>query len=380
MAIPPATPMAGRRDAFCRNCGVPLLGEHCHACGQAAQGLVRPMARLLGDALDSLFELDSRLLRTLPALLFRPGWLSTEYLAGRRARYVSPVRLFVFLCIATFFAAGLATPAFDIGSGDGEVQIADTTRDAYAALDTEAAVIARHDAKLAGIAKGRAETARMPGMDAVMDMAESQARPGHSAPGLGLTLPEDDDEPVINFNGQPWHATDNPLVVGWLPEVGNRWLNAQIGHLPKNWKRIREDPGLLNKAFYSALPSAVFVLVPVFALLLKGLYLFTRRLYMEHLVVSLHGHAFLCATGLLLVGLSVLEGLADGLLWLARPLAWLQGLLWLWIPAYLWLLLQRVYRQGWLMTSAKFLLLGAAEAILLSLVAGAALLVALVWL
>lgn len=338
MAIPPTAPMAGRRDAFCRNCGVPLLGEHCHACGQAAQGLVRPMTRLLGDALDSLFELDSRLLRTLPALLFRPGWLSTEYLAGRRARYVSPVRLFVFLCIATFFAAGLAAPAFEI-------------RD-----------------------EGKPRPAEPP------TTTDAGGQPAGAAPSVGIVLSEDGDEPVITLGGHPWHATDNPLVVGWLPEVGNRWLNAQIGHLPKNWKRIREDPGLLNKAFYSAMPSAVFVLVPVFALLLKGLYLFTRRLYMEHLVVSLHGHAFLCATSLLLVGLSVLEGLADGLPWLAPPLAWLQGLLWLWIPAYLWLLLQRVYRQGWLMTSAKFLLLGAAEAILLSLVAGAALLVALVWL
>ncbi|GIX38061.1 MAG: hypothetical protein KatS3mg127_1300 [Silanimonas sp.] len=122
------------------------------------------------------------------------------------------------------------------------------------------------------------------------------------------------------------------------------------------------------------------MLVPVFALLMKGLYLFTQRLYMEHLVAALHGHAFLCLAGLLLIGLATLEGLAAGRLWLTRPLAWAQSALWLWIPVYLWLLLRRVYRQGWLLTSAKFLLLGAAEAVLLSLVAGAALLVALVWL
>lgn len=324
---------------YCRNCGVPLLGEHCHACGQPVKGLVRQFSSIVGDFFDTVFELDNRIMRTLPALLFRPGHLSKEYFAGRRVRYVSPVRLFVFLCIATFFVARLATPAFDIGSGDGQVRIVDSPRDAHAALDTEAAVIAQREA----------ERVR-------------------------------DDEPVINLTGHPWHATDNPLVIDWLPEAGNRWINTQIGHLPKNWKRIREDPELLSNAFYSAVPTAIFVLVPVFALLLKGLYLFERRLYMEHLIVSLHGHAFLCAALLLLIGLSTLEDLAEGLAWLSRPLAWAQTALWLWIPAYLWLQLKRAYGQGVLMTGAKFLLLGLAEVGLLLLVGAAALLAALLWL
>lgn len=180
MHAAPNAPDARASGSYCRNCGVPLLGEHCHACGQPVKGLVRQFSSIVGDFFDTVFELDNRIMRTLPALLFRPGHLSSEYFAGRRVRYVSPVRLFVFLCIATFFAAGLATPAFDIGSGDGA---------AAGAID---------------------------------DPGRGSANARH-APGLGLTLPEDDDEPVINFNGQPWHATDNPLVVGWLPEVGNRW-------------------------------------------------------------------------------------------------------------------------------------------------------------
>ena len=93
----------------CRNCGTPLLGEHCYACGQPVRGLVRPLGNLFGDLLDSVFNVDTRILRTLPPLFAKPGFLTTEYFAGRQVRYVTPVRLFFFLAIITFFLAKLAT-------------------------------------------------------------------------------------------------------------------------------------------------------------------------------------------------------------------------------------------------------------------------------
>jgi hypothetical protein len=103
----------------------------------------------------------------------------------------------------------------------------------------------------------------------------------------------------------------------------------------------------------------MLVLVPAFALLLKLFYLFKRRLYMEHLIVSLHSHAFLFVSLLLIVAVGMLQS------WL-RPLAapagqlagWVQGLLIVWVPIYLLLMQKRVYRQGWLMTSVKYWFVG----------------------
>src|SRR5690606_6928156 len=86
----------------CEHCGVPLLREHCYACGQPVKGLVRHFSSLVGDFLDSVFDWDGRLPLTLWPLFARPGYLTAEYLAGRRVRYVSPVRLFFFLAIVTF--------------------------------------------------------------------------------------------------------------------------------------------------------------------------------------------------------------------------------------------------------------------------------------
>jgi len=393
-------------DAHCRNCGSPLYGEHCYACGQPTKGLVRHFSSILGDVADTIFNIDGRLLRTLPALLLKPGFLTREYIEGHRIRYVSPVRLFVFLCIGTFFAAKLATPSFEIGRDDA-VRVAGTDavvldpdgNEGFEEIDTVEGVEARLAEVRAEMATRREESKNLPGVVAVLESAEKQieanarqriealrattaaageAQGRSSSP--GITLDENDDTPDLNFNGRPWDAETNPLVVDSLPESANHWLNAQIGHIPENWKRVREEPDLLRNAFYSALPTALFVLVPVFALLLKILYVYQRRLYMEHLVSALHGHAFVCAMLLVLMAMTSFESLLGSPAWLAAPMGWLEWLALAWIPAYLWLHLKRVHGQGWFATSLNFAILGFAEILLLSVVAVFALPAALVWL
>lgn len=383
--------MSAKPDATCQNCGSPLYGEHCYACGQPTKGLVRHFSSILGDFADTMFNIDGRILRTLPALVFKPGFLTREYVEGHRVRYVSPVRLFVFLCIATFFAAKLATPSFSVGDdpGDGTIQIGGSGRDDFDNAATAEEVEAKRAAALGEFAKARRDAATVPGMAVAFEQAEKAVNAAADARLAELADPEaaaaaaraeDDDVPEIRFNGKPWHAETNPLVFDSLPDTANDWINAQIAHIPENWKRVREDPDLLRNAFYSALPTALFVLVPVFALLLKVLYVYRRQLYMEHLVSALHGHAFVCAMLLVLMGMTSIESLLGAPAWLAAPLGWLEWLAMLWIPVYLWLHLKRVYRQGVVLTTFNYAILGIAEVILLSIVAAVALLAALVWL
>ena len=100
-------------------------------------------------------------------------------------------------------------------------------------------------------------------------------------------------------------------------------------------------------------------LIPVFALLLKLVYLFQRRLYMEHLIAALHGHAFVFLAVLLGMPLVLLRGwLLPHAAWTATPLELLCWALLLWVPVYLLIMQKRVYRQGWLMTVVKYLFVG----------------------
>ena len=93
-------PTAGHASAAeCPECVEPLAGEYCHHCGEK-----RPEARDLSvrhfvlDAAKELTSLDSKLTRTLLALLFRPGRLTNEWIAGRRGRYLKPLNL----CLGVF--------------------------------------------------------------------------------------------------------------------------------------------------------------------------------------------------------------------------------------------------------------------------------------
>ena len=83
----------------CGNCGTELLGETCYQCGQPTKGLVRQFSSIMGDFLDTVLNIDSRVFRTMGPLIFKPGYLTQEYFSGRRIRFVSPVRLFFFLAV-----------------------------------------------------------------------------------------------------------------------------------------------------------------------------------------------------------------------------------------------------------------------------------------
>jgi len=109
----PALPDATRAptlsgDRYCANCGAALQGEYCHDCGQSVRSVLRPVHGMLEDTLDLVVNWDGRVVHTLPPLLLRPGFLTLEYFAGRRVRYLAPFRTMFLLCLAAFFLLPMA--------------------------------------------------------------------------------------------------------------------------------------------------------------------------------------------------------------------------------------------------------------------------------
>src|ERR1700684_52380 len=93
----------------CGNCGATLMGPYCFDCGQHRHESARSVSALFEDAWHVATHVDGRFWQTLYILLFKPGKLTKEYFAERRARYLPPVRLYLVLSVL-FFAFGLATP------------------------------------------------------------------------------------------------------------------------------------------------------------------------------------------------------------------------------------------------------------------------------
>jgi hypothetical protein len=95
-------------DRACDNCGAPLQGEWCHACGQRDVDLERGLFPVLAELIGEAVEADGRLFATARPFLLHPGQLTRDWLDGRRARYTSPARVFVFALFVGFVGVSVA--------------------------------------------------------------------------------------------------------------------------------------------------------------------------------------------------------------------------------------------------------------------------------
>ncbi len=94
-------------EAVCLNCGTALVGSHCHSCGQAAH-VHKTISAFFHDLVHGVFHFEGKIWRTLPMLAWHPGRLTRQYIDGRRASYVSPIALFLFVVFLTFALFNLA--------------------------------------------------------------------------------------------------------------------------------------------------------------------------------------------------------------------------------------------------------------------------------
>src|SRR4051794_32646275 len=99
----------------CLNCGAPLTGPFCAACGQRAH-VHRSVRAFFQDFIQGVFNFEGKIWRTLPMLVWRPGEMTRRYIAGERARFISPVALYLFTVFAMFAALSF-TGTFGSGSG-----------------------------------------------------------------------------------------------------------------------------------------------------------------------------------------------------------------------------------------------------------------------
>lgn len=107
------------RDTVCRNCGAALDGPYCRQCGQKAH-VHRSVGAIVHDLVHGVLHLDGKLWRTLPLLTWRPGELTRRYVHGERAKFVSPMAMFlfsIFLMFAVLSIFGLSLTSLEDGPG-----------------------------------------------------------------------------------------------------------------------------------------------------------------------------------------------------------------------------------------------------------------------
>ena len=349
----------------CQNCGTELTGPHCAQCGQAAIDYRRSFRHVIVDVLDSFLNWDSKFFATIGLLIVKPWRLTNEFLAGKRVRYLHPLRLYLLASILFFFAINYGAKGLRLEPG----KISDKSRTAIAG-----AVAEKRDEIEAELNK---ENLSADDRKKAQEALDYLTKPSPSA----TTAAEQQPSPTITPTASP----TQPAQTASPPDSGKRTYGP-VNERPflvfdgdtksstpfERWLETRAKEkmgehgtkmGLFIVTLFSNLPYMMFCCIPLFAFVLKVLYIRRHIFYIDHLVYALHIHTFLY-TGIMLIVLATM-----GLNRVAPPslAGWIIALLWILFVVQIFLSIRRVYRQGWFMSTLKFLVGGFAYLIVLFL-------------
>ena len=327
----------------CQNCGAELTGPHCAQCGQAAIDYRRSFRHVIVDVLDSFLNWDSKFFATIGLLIVKPWRLTNEFLSGKRVRYLHPLRLYLLASILFFFAVNYGAKGLRLEPG----KISEKNRTAIAA-----AVAEKRDEIEAEFDKENLSTEERKKAQDALDYltkpspaataaAEQQPSPtitptaSPSEPGK-RTYGAVDERPFLVFDADTKSST--PF---------ERWLETRA---KEKMGEHGTKMGLFIATLFSNLPYMMLCCIPLFAFVLKVLYIRRHIFYIDHLIYALHIHTFLY-TGVMLIVLATM-----GLNRTAPPAlaGWIIALLWILFVVQIFLSIRRVYRQGWFMSALKF--------------------------
>jgi hypothetical protein len=320
----------------CENCGAPLTGRFCSQCGQPAIDYRRSFRHVIVDVLDSFLNWDSKFFATIGWLIVRPWHLTIEFLSGRRVRYLHPLRLYLLASILFFFAVSYWAKSVHLDpkhlSAEDRAEIASDLKD----QDIPPQVRAKVEKALKiqslapkAVAKTEKETKGEETPHETQDNAEEKKQ----------TKPQDQDYgPFLKFDSKPSTPFEKWVEDRAKEKIGEHGSKAQLFLI----------------TVISNLPYMMLCCIPLFAFVLKILYIRQGVFYIDHLVYALHIHSF-AYVGVMLIGLITmgLNRVAPGQL-----AGWIIGLLWLGFAVQIFLSIRRVYRQGWFFSIFKFLVGG----------------------
>ena len=261
-------------ETNCLNCGAPLSGPYCHECGQQAH-VHRTLTAFFHDFLHGVLHFEGKIWRTLPLLAWKPGKLTWSYIDGQRARFVSPIALFLFCVFVTFAAVSLGGQLVGPNRAAVKAALADEVNDAKAD-------VAKLEMKRSIVAKAGAPTAKI---DAELNDARGE-----------LTT-------LTNLQDQGLKGRGAGIPEGVFP-----WLRGPL-------LKATDNPELLIYKIKTNAYKFSWALIPISALFVWMLFPFSRKFRMyDHIVFVTYS---LCFMMLLFTASSLIGLVATGIASLA---------------------------------------------------------------
>ncbi|MBK0381106.1 DUF3667 domain-containing protein [Mucilaginibacter segetis] len=332
-----------RHENDCLNCGTILEGKFCHNCGQENLQMKESFGHMVNHAVSDYFHFDDQFFKTLSPLLLKPGKLTIEYLAGRRARYLHPVKMYIFISLIFFLLYFQSNhEVVNINNKKNE-HVADSVKNK----------ISENIEKNKDLtpAQKKAITKNITGL--IPDTAKGEVNikengdvdvSGEDHSEANFSLFNDNDDPKTY---QEYLASQKKLP----SEKKDNFLEKYIKKKGYDWKSHGKNSlEMFREAFKHNVPKMMFILLPLFALILKIAFWKNRKFYVEHIIYSIHLHCFLFLfLGIILIINMIIPDSWDNVM------DWIQILSFIIICWYVYRSLRVVYHRSRWRTISKMI-------------------------
>lgn len=367
-----------RKEKVCLNCHTALIGRYCHVCGQENLEPKETVWHLVQHFFNDITHFDGKFFSTVKYLLKRPGFLSKEYMNGRRASYLNPIRMYVFTS-AIFFVIFFSMqkpgdivkespdtevkktlPQLEKMKKDREAELAKTT-DGDDQKDLKKQ-IAKLDLQTGAIIKkyGDTTTLTFSKKDREVILAQSIGKMEYNAldndttQGLEVFGLQGSLYPSVAAYDSSERALPDSLRDGWLKRTIMHKLIVANDEFRRDKKGYYERFG---ENLLHSFPKILFVSLPFFALILNILYFRRKKTfyYVSHGIFTIHVY---CATFLLSLAimlLTKLKGVVD-MRWFSVLSGVAIFLMILYLCIYLYKAMRGFYGQGRFKTFVKYCL------------------------
>jgi hypothetical protein len=282
-----------RPNKTCLNCGATVEERYCTRCGQENLEPKESIGHIVGHFFADITHFDSKLFITLKDLILRPGFLTREYVAGRRMSYLNPIRMYVFISAVFFLALFTGKKEQQPEKGDDQQaaygyrqHLADSLR--AATPDSSRKTFNREIAALLDTAKEKKPkdeslSLKMGTGDVIIDMTEYKYNSVREFDSVQRTLPDSAKDKGLMH----WILRHN---IRQKEKRGTAKIHLEID--------ISHD-----------IPKLMFILLPLFALYVGWFYSRKKYYYVNHAIFSVHFHSFFF---LLLLFFTLLSKLIPG--------------------------------------------------------------------
>jgi hypothetical protein len=334
-----------RSEKSCLNCGATVMGRYCHVCGQENVEPKESFWHLVTHFFNDITHFDGKFFTTLKDLLFKPGFLSKEYIIGRRASYLNPVRMYVFTS-AIFFL--LFFSFFRNKESGVAPTINGKTLEQIDKMDS--ATFAKF----------------------TIHINEESDRPGKTMTREEFKAYVDtvfkiflDTSSGFQFAGADYGSAKQFDSLQHTNAREHNWFKRQLIYkeleLNEKYHNKVQIFSAMTEALIHSLPQMLWISLPLLALVLKLMYIRRKQFYyVSHIIFSIHLYIFLFIAQLILLCISKLNKSLDLDFLSFAPLIIVPGMI-----VYEYLALKNFYRQGWIKTFFKFLLINISYIIML---------------